>query len=319
MKKGLIITVYFLLGIVITTFSQSFNVNFLFKPGVTVATESVMPSAVNDSIDFQLKKYSFQFSQPLKTKVGIKGLSLKDFSLKKLDVKGSQLFLNYTFSVIQPKLTNDNSFENLYKGGIGLTAITASIKKGIWLYAANVYATENSTTIKEGLTPNLRAYVANIKTKNLKTFYFYGGGILVNQGKVIPFPLLGLRTKLAPRLRTELIIPLHFKLNYRFNSKLNLDGVAHFNGINTIYREGSAFQGNDQTLNLRQLKTYLALNCKIGKHYRLKFEGGYSSMQQIYSWSERTSQKLDAAPYVGIAFNYSFGKSVFGNFINQAE
>jgi len=299
--------------------AQSINVDFLFSPGVTLGTEYLMPSAINDSTDFQLSKYNFKYNQPLKTKIGIKGLKFKDFSFKKLDAKASQIFLNYSFSIIQPSLTDNNSYEKLYKVGFGVTAITASIRKGIWLYSGNISATENTTTLSENLTPNFRGYFANIKTKNLKTFYFYGAGLVINQGQFIPFPLLGIKTKLGSKLRTEIILPLHIKFNYRFNNKVNLDIVTHFNGINSVYREGSTFKNNDQTLNFRQLKSYIALNSKLGKHYKIKIEGGYSSFQQIYSWSDKTSQKIDSAPYVAISVNYHFGKSVFGNFINQAE
>lgn len=305
------------LGLVSSGFSQSFNTGILFSPGVTVGTEYLTPSAIDDSTDFQLTKFKFQVSQPLKTKIGI---DLKNFDFKKMDAKASQIFLNYGFSVVQPNVTDNTNFENLYKGSVGITALTASARNGIWLYSANVYATENSTTLTNSFTPNIRGYIANIKTKNLKTFYFYGAGILVNQGQIIPFPLLGLKTRLgSSNFRTEIIIPLHLKLNYRFNNKVNMDAVAHFNGINTMYRQGSGFSDNDQTLNFRQLKTYLALNAKLGGHYKLKIEGGYSSFQQFYSWSNKTSQKIDAAPYVGISINYYFGKSVFGNFMNQGE
>ena len=307
------------LGTVTPIFSQSFNTGILFNPGITFGSEFLMPSAINDSTDFQLAKYKLQFSQPLKTKIGIEGLTLKDFSFKKLDAKASQIFLNYNFSVFQPKITNNNSFENIYNAGIGLTAITASLRNGIWVYSANVFASENENTLTKSFTPNFRAYVANLKTKNFKTFYFYGGGLLINQGQFIPFPLLGLRTKLSSNLKLEIILPLHTKLNYQINNNVDIDVVAHFNGINTVYRQGSVFSNNDQTLNFRQLKTYLALNSQLVKHYKLKIEGGYSSLQQFYSWENKTSQKIDAAPYVGISLTYSFGKSVFGNFINQGE
>ena len=308
-----------MMGIVSTTFSQSLNVDFLFNPGVTLGTEYLMPSALNDSTDFQITKYNFQFSQPLKTKIGIKGLDLKNFSFKKLDAKASQLFLNYNLSVIQPNVGDNNSFETLYKAGFGFTAVTASIKKGIWLYSANVYATENSSTLSESFTPNFRGYIANIRTKNLKTFYIFGAGLLVHQGQFIPFPLLGIKTKLAKKLRVEIILPVHAKLNYRFNKKMNLDAVVNYNGINTVYREGSKFNNNDQTLNFRQLKTYLALNTKLGKHYKIKLEAGYASFQRVYKWSNKSSQTVNSAPYIGISINYNFGKSVFGNFMNRAE
>ena len=319
MRKKVTIALLIYLGIAASAVAQSFNAGFLFNPGITVGTEYLMPAAISDSSDFGSTKYNVQFSQPLKTKIGIKALSLKDFSFKKLDAKASQLFLNYSFGVVQPTITDNNNFENIYKASIGLTAITASIRKGIWIYSANVSVAENSSTFGGDITPNARGYVANIKLKNLNTFYFYGGGLLLNQGKLIPFPVLGLRTNLGKHLKTEVILPLHVKFNYAFNKKVDLDMVAHFNGINTIYRQGSAYGNNDATLNFRQLKTYLALNAKLGTHYKIKIEGGYSSLQQVYSWSAETSTEVDPAPYVGISFNYSFGKSVFGNFMNRAE
>ena len=306
-------------GMVSTTFSQSFNIDFLFTPGVTLGSEYLMSSEIDDSTDFQLAKYNFQYSQPLKTKVGVKGLDLKSFSFKKLDARASQLFLNYSFSVIQPTVTDDNRFENLYKGGFGFTAITASLKKGIWMYSANVYATENSTTLTKSFTPNLRGYLVNIKTKNLKTFYIFGGGLLVHQDQFIPFPLLGIKTKLAPKLRTEIILPVHIKLNYRINKKISLDAVAHYNGINSVYREGEAYNNTDQTINVRQLKTYMSVNAKISKHYKLKIEAGYSSFQRFYSWNNKSSESISGAPYFGVSINYNFGKSVLGNFMSQAE
>jgi hypothetical protein len=319
MRKGFFINLLFIVGFANLSFSQSINTGILFNPGVTLGTEYIMPSAINDSTDFQLTKYNVQFSQPLKTKIGIEGLTLKDFSFKKLDAKASQLFLDYTFSVAQPTFT-DNNLKNIYKAGIGLTAVTASARKGIWIYSAKVFASENEETLTKSFTPNFRGFIANVKTKNFKTFYFYGAGLLVNQGKLIPFPLLGLKTRFgSSNFRAELIIPLHAKLNYRFNNKVNIDAVVHFNGINTIYREGSAYEGNDKTLNFSQLKTYLALNSQLGKQYKLKIEGGYSNFQQIYSWENKTTQKIDPAPYVGISLTYSFGKSVFGNFVNQGD
>ncbi len=300
-----------------SVFSQSFNVGFLFSPGLTVGTEYLTPSAINESSDFQLIKYNVKFSQPLKTKFG---LDLKKFDLKKMDAKASQIFLNYGFGVAQPTVTNSDNFENIYRLNVGLTAVTASVRKGVWLYSGNVFAAENKNTFSESFTPNFRGYVANVKIKNLKTFYFYGAGLLVNQGTFIPFPLLGLKTRLgSSNFRTEIIIPLHAKLNYRFNNKVNLDMVAYFNGISTVYRKGSGFSDNNQTLNLSQLRTYLALNTKLGGHYKLKVEAGYAMLQTITSWQDGTTQDVAAAPYVGLSLNYYFGKSVLGAFMSQAE
>ncbi|MFB0925578.1 MAG: hypothetical protein QMB65_09905, partial [Vicingaceae bacterium] len=161
------------------------------------------------------------------------GIELKNFNFKEMDAKTSQLFLDYNFTVIQPNLTEDNSFETIYTGGIGLTAVTASVRNGIWIYSANIFASENKTTFSENFIPNFRGYVAHIKTKDLKTFYFYGAGLLVQQGRFVPFPLLGIKTKNASKFRVEFILPVHLKLNYRINKKVSIDGIVSYNGINT--------------------------------------------------------------------------------------
>ncbi len=319
MKRKITITLFIYFGSIASLIAQSLNVGFLFSPGVTFSTDYLMPSAINDSTDFQLTRYNFQVSQPLKTKIGIKGLSLKDFSFKKLDAKASQLFLNYGFTVVQPNVDENGNFETIYKPKIGFTAITASIRKGIWIYSANIYAEESAESIGKDFTPNARGYILNVKTKNLKTFYFYGGGLAVHQGRVIPFPILGLRSRLSKKIKTEIILPVQIAFNYEFNKKVNIDLMAQFSGLNSIYRNGSGYSDNHQTVNYRQLKTFLSLNAKLGKHYKVRIEGGYSSLQHLYSWTAKTSQQIESAPYVGISLNYNFGKSVFGNFMNRAE
>ena len=316
MQKKLTILFLICSGVHFSGFSQSLNVDFLFNPGFTLETEYLAPSVTDDSLDFQLSKTNFRFTQPLKTKLGI---DLKDFNLKKMDAKASQLFLEYHLNVIQPNMSNGNSFETLYKGGVGLTAITASVRKGIWIYSANIYGLENESTLSESFTPNFQGYLLNIKTKNLKTFYFYGGGFLVQQGRLIPFPLLGIKTKLTRKLRFEVVAPVYLRLNYRMSKKVSIDGIVGYNGINTVYRQGSAINGSDESIYLRQLKTCLSLNAKLGKRYKFKLDVGYSSLQKLYAWGNSSGQRLSASPFIGVAVNYNFGKSVFGNFMTKGS
>ncbi|MBL4594781.1 MAG: hypothetical protein JKX68_13350 [Flavobacteriales bacterium] len=315
MKKTFLI-VGFLVSLSTQVNAQSFHIDFLFHPGATVGAEYLFPSAINDSVDFQLTKYKFQVTQPLKTKFGI---DLKGFNFKKMDAKASQVFLSYNLSVTQPSVTDNGFYENIYTGGFGITAITASIRKGIWLYSANVFASENSTTLKENFTPNARGYIANVKIKNLKFIYFYGGGLLFFEGKLYPFPVLGFRAKLSSKLRAELVLPISAKINYKVNKKLNLDLATAFSGINAIFREGSALQGDDNTMIFSRLKTYFGVNAKLGKQYKIKTELGYSMLQRIDGLSIGYTQNIDPSPYISVSINYNFGKSVFGDFVNRVE
>ena len=238
MKRAFFIVIIFSLGLVTRGFSQSFHLDFLFNPGITVGSEYVAPSAFNDSTDFQLVKYKTQFVLPLKTKLGVKGLKWKDFSFKDLDLKASQIFLNTKFSVIQPSLSQENNFENIYNGNIGITALTASIKNGIWLYSANLYFAENATTISESPMPNFLGYVAKVKIESLKFQYFYGASILVNQGKFYPVPIIGVSQKFSSKFKGSIIFPLEAKLSYKPDHKTSIDLVGNFDGVNSIFREG---------------------------------------------------------------------------------
>ncbi len=315
MNKAILIVIFLNLGIAFQTVAQSFHINHLFNPGLTIGTDYQFHSEINDSTDFQIVKYKVQFVKPVKTKFGV---ALKDFDIKKVDAKASQIFLATKFSLAKPSITNNN-YEDIYKGEIELTAITASIKNGIWVYAGNIYFEESSTTFKKYLTPNLRAYTAYINIKHLKFIYFYGATMVINQGRFYPLPLFGFRAKLTSQLKAEVIIPVHIKLNYELNKKINFDLAGYFSGINAIDRQGSVLKKNDNTLNLRELKTYLAINAKLAKHYKMKAEVGYAYSQKIHALSNDFEQNMSSAPYASISLNYNFGNSVFGNFIDRTE
>ena len=314
--KTTTILLILLVGCCTQTVAQSFRVESLFGPGLTVGTDYLFPSATNDSTNFSLVKYKVQFVKPLKTKLGV---DLKDFNFKKIDAKASQLFLTTKFSIAQPNMSQNNYFKNIYKGELELTAITASIRNGIWVYAANLYAEESALSFKKSFTPNLRAYTAYVSVKNFKFIHFYGIGMVINQGKIYPLPIAGFRKKLTNKLNGELIVPVHIKLTYTLNKKMSCDLASYYSGINAIYRQGSAFQKNDKTLNLRMLKTYLALNTNFGKHYKLKTEVGIAYSQEIGALSSDFSQDMSSTPYFSVSLNYDFGNSVFGNFVNRTE
>jgi len=318
MKRLLTIFIIFLIGST-ASFAQSFNAGFLFGPGLTMGVDYVPDAAINDSTNFQFTKYKVQYVLPLKTKFGVKGLDLKNFSLKKLDAKASQIFLNTRFSVIQPSQNNTDFYENIYSGTLGITAITASIKNGIWMYSANVYFSENSTTITESPMPNFLGYIANIRIKSLKFMYFYGASLAVNQGKFVPIPILGFSAKLNSKFNATLLFPVQAKITYKASKNIKLELASNYDVLNTIYREGSSFQNNNNSINYSQLKTYIGLNTKLNNNFDLFFEGGYSSFKKVNAIHSDFSQNVDASWYGSFSIRYRFGKSVFENFLNKQQ
>lgn len=312
MSKKIIIGLLFCLGAIAPTFSQSLQLDFLFSSGLTYSSEFHGAAQVNDSVDFNFSKHQLQFVLPLKTKIN---LDLKNFDFKKMNLSSSQLFLTSKIGVNQSSFT-DKSTNNIYKASIGITGLNAGIRQGIWIYSANIYVDESDKSYNGNLVPNFRGYGARVKVKSFDFIYFYGAGLVINQGKFYPVPILGFQKKVAKNLKARIVFPLEAKLNYKVNAKLNVDLGANFDGVNTIYRQGSVLNDNDATVNYRQLKPYLALNTKIAKQFKLKLEGGLSVAQQYTVIQKNYSQSLGATYYVAFSLNYQFGKSLFGQFVN---
>jgi hypothetical protein len=310
MSKKIIIAVLICWGKV--TFSQSLQLDFLFSSGLTYSSEFHGTAQVNDSVDFNFNKHQLQFVLPLKTKIN---LDLKKLDFKKMNLSSSQLFLTSKIGLNQSSFT-DKSTNNIYKASIGITGLNAGIRQGIWIYSANIYVDESDKSYNGNLVPNFRGYGGRVKVKSFDFIYFYGAGLVVNQGKFYPVPILGFQKKVAKNLKARIVFPIEAKLNYKANSKLNFDIGANFDGLNTIYRQGSVFNDTDGSVNYRQLKPYIALNTKIAKQFKLKLEGGMSVAQQYTVIQKDYSENLGASYYVAFSLNYQFGKSLFGQFVN---
>jgi len=312
MNKVNYILVVFIALITSTCYSQSFNVRSIFNSGATAGIEYLSPSAVNDSTNFQLTKYKVQFVKVLRTKEG----ELEYFNRENVDAKANQLFLTSKFSLARPTLSRDSYFEDIYRGELELTYISVSNKKGLWIHAVNVSAEENQTTLKNSLSPNFRAYSVYIHVKNLKFIPFIGPGVSVNQGKYYVLPVFGFRAKLSPKLAAELIVPVHVKLKYNLSERVELELASYYSAINAIYRKGSYYTDDDNTLNLKQLKTYFAINTKLSDHYKFKVELGYAVLQKIDALSIAYTQTLSPMPYCNVSFNYNFGNSILYKYFN---
>lgn len=296
----------------LTLKSQGLQLDFLFSSGLTYSSEFHGAASIDDSTDFNFNKHKLQFIIPLKTKIN---LDLKNFNLKKMNLSSSQLFLTSKIGLNQSSITNGET-NSIYKASFGITGLNAGIRQGIWIYSANIYFDESDETYNKNVVPNFRGYGARVKVKSFDFIYFYGAALVVNQGKFYPVPVLGFQKKLAKNLKTRIVFPIEAKLNYKVNSKLGIDVGANFDGLNTIYREGSAFNNTDASVNYRQLKPYLALNSKIAKQFKLRLEGGMSLAQQYRSIENGSSQDVGETFYLAFSLNYQFGKSLFGQFVN---
>ncbi len=314
MKKAFLLIALFCLGFVFRAYSQSFNVRSIFNSGATFGCEYLAPSSINDSTDFQQTKYKVQFVKVLRTKE----VDLERFNMKDSDAKANQLFLASRFSLARPRLSTDNYFNDIYRAEFELTYISASWKRGLWVHAVNISAVESEETYLSNISPNFRAYSIYVHVKNFDFVPFIGPGLTVYQGKFLPVPVFGFRAKITPKFVAELIVPVHAKLKYELpNADLEL--VTYYSAINAIYREGSHYKDNDNTLNLQQLKSYFAVNTKLSEHYKFKVELGYAFYQQIDALSTDFVQDMSSMPFVNVSLNYNFANSILYRFFNDPD
>ena len=315
MKKTFFILITLLIGWSTNCLSQSFNVRSIFNSGATGGVEFLSPSSINDSTNFQLTKYKTQFVKVLRTRE----VDLEKFDMNNNEARANQLFLISKFSVAKPNLTNNNYFEDIYNGELELIYITASWRRGVWLHAANVSATESDESFKNSFTPNFRAYSVYAHVKNLKFVPFVGPGVAINQGKFFALPVFGFWKRITPQSTFEIIVPVHVKLKYNLADKVEFELATSYSRIHAVYREGSIYNGNDNTINLRQLKNHIGINTRLSEYYKFKVEIGYAFLQELDGLSSNYSQQINPAPYFNLSFNYNFRNSILYKFFNEGD
>ena len=110
-----------------------------------------------------------------------------------------------------------------------------------------------------------------------------------------------------------------YKLKYNLADKVEFELATSYNRIHAVYREGSIYNGNDNTINLRELKSHLGINTRLSEYYKFKLEIGYAFLQELDGLSSSYSQKMGSAPYFNISFNYNFRNSILYKFFNEGD
>ncbi|MCH8319235.1 MAG: hypothetical protein IIA88_12215 [Bacteroidetes bacterium] len=283
---------------------------------MSIGTEYTLPAEINDSASssFQISKYRAQLVLPIRTKMGI--------SFKKLDAKASQLFLTFNTSLRRPDIGLFNEKQSIYTIAVGVTGLSASIRSGLWVYSANLYFSESKGSTSSP-TPNFLGYIARIRLNNLRFIYFYGAGLVYNQGIVIPIPLLGFTYKLNKDWRVTLIFPVQAKLTCKFSKKANINLISTLSGFNAVFRENSYFGEDFLTINYSHLKNNVSFNYKFNSNFKIIAEAGITTFRKlsflekdskIYFFDAKKAKEnytIRTAPYAGISLYYNFGNSLF--------
>ncbi|MBW8051014.1 MAG: hypothetical protein FVQ77_11890 [Cytophagales bacterium] len=294
-------------------FAQSIHVGFLFKPGLSIGTEYTLPAEINDTAKFQISKYRAQLVLPIRTKMGI--------SFKKLDAKASQLFLTFNTSLRRPDIGLFDEKQSIYTIALGLTGLSASIRSGLWVYSANLYFSESKGTISSP-TPNFLGYVARIRLNNLRFIYFYGAGLVYNQGRVLPVPLLGFTYKLNKDWRVTMIFPVQAKLTCKFSKKVSINLISTLSGFNAVFRESSYFGEDFLAINYSHLKNNVSFNYKFKSNFKVIAEAGITTFRRLSfldAKEVKEAYSIRTAPYAGVSLYYNFGNSLFESKIEGVD
>lgn len=259
-----------------------------------------------------MSKHKVQFVKVLRTKE----VDIEKFDREDKDAKANQLFLISRFSFAKPEASNQDVFETIFNGELELIYITLSRRRGAWLHNVNVSATESEETFKNSFTPNFRAYSVYAHVKNLDFVPFIGPAVGVNQGRFFVLPVIGFWTKLTSELTVEIIAPIHAKIKYNLADKIEFELGSALNAFQPVYREGSKYSGDDNTINLRQFKNHLGIGTVLSQHYKIKIELGHASFQKVRTMNEDFSQEMESSFYVNLSFNYNFGNSILYDFFN---
>lgn len=293
--------------------AQSLSLPFLFKTGYRI-NYLYLPEQNNVDIRYQMQQVQFQSMFSLKSKAS---LELANFNFSKMDVGFRQTFLSINAGVrffdsnITPEI---RTFGNL---SLGLTHIRAGIRKGVWLYMANIGTVQDLNAINT-IQPFGVVGVANIGILGLKKQNIFGAALAYTQaGRFLPVPIIGFNRQLSNKWDFNLLLPVSLAFNYQWNNKTNIRlrvnpqfFQVNMNNINNRFLPNS----DDKTVTLqnRQLEINTILQYKYHKNLRFVIQAGAVIGNQLsLQQNKNTYQKNDFDIFpqflAGIHFNLSDG------------
>ncbi len=297
---------------------QSLSLPFLFKTGYRVNYLYVPEQAQND-VRYQMQQIQFQSMFSIKSKAS---LDLADFKLSKMDVGFRQTFLSINGGVRffdSNIITNPRTFANI---SLGITHISAGIRKGVWLYTGNIGTVQDVENTNE-IRPFGIVGVANIQILGLKKQNIFGVAVAYTQaGRLLPIPIIGLNRRLSDKWDLNLFIPVNISFNYNRNRKTTLKfrinpQFFQVNLNNTVPRflpnvTNNIPQNNAITLQNSQLEINTTLQYKYHKNLRLVAQiggvfGNQLSLQQDKKVYEKFNFDIFPQFLVGVHFNLSDG------------
>jgi hypothetical protein len=296
----------FLLSISVSH-AQHFALSRLFYPNVTLKADYTVPSSLDGTRDFGLRKTGFLGIIPVQSEVQL-GYSLR----KKFDLRAVHTVMLAQFNQVQPTLDGNDLPTNGYKTlSLGVIRMQASIKDRLWVYGGGLGMTETNETFFSP-QPFFWGGAARMHILGLRTQIMYGSVLAYNQ-KLRFIPVFGINKGLGRQWRASAMLPFMANVNYKATKWFNVDMFTGLNG----YSGGFMVQTPEEKMlrreNYRQIKFGVAGNAHLFTVLNVSLEAGVTTFRQLRTFNSArenlTSYTPGTTPYVGASVRYITSRS----------
>lgn len=309
MKKILLL---WLISLPLASFSQSFDLVQIFRPGIKIGAE-YMPDAKfehADSLKFGSRRGNIQIIVPLQSRV--------DMSLKNLDIRAKQTFWTINASYREPSISFIEKQRQLYTFSMGITGLKAGLRSGLWFYTAQIGMSEDANTLNEW-KPTFGGLLVKFHVINLKSAFIYGAGAFYNNKQFIPAPIFGYYRRFSKKANFLAVLPAQIRFGYNPSKSVGMSWQVSPAGFRSGFSNAApdaifSNKGERILLNYRQLKLSMGLNIRFSRQSRLLLEGGWLTARQV-RFADNAGEllykhKIQAGAFVGATLQLNLGKAI---------
>lgn len=270
--------------------------------------------SINDTVKYGMSRARMTFIIPLNGKVAL--------DLKNLNIAAHQSFLGINAGVRETRFSRLISTNQVYNAALGFTHIRASIKNGFWIYHARALydldLKNSSNDVFSAAGAAVKIYVKGINKINI-----FGFGVAYSK-RIIPFPIIGFRRKLAEKLTLTTVLPLEIDLNYNLSPKFEFEFKNSISALKTGFLVDVSnpylekYRNDNVVLSNYNYLSTLLLIFKPNGNLQIYTEGGAYPFLQLRLTEDDDKTGISKyshyfAPYVSVTIRYSIGKFLFGS------
>jgi len=287
-------------------FAQDIGLSSFFRPGARVSALYLPEKDLGNGETLEMSQLRTSLIIPVGGKAS--------FSLKDLEAKASQHFINVSAGFRQANWNVLPSESQIANFSVGFTGISGKLGSGIWFYTGQAGFLQDLDVNTEA-SPFAVLAAMKIKIKGLNKQNFYGLGVAYNGKRFLPIPLIGLRRKIADKTHITAIFPVQLDVTTKLSSKTQL---SFLNTVNGFANQTEVAPNQERLMTFGGLRNSLILKYKISKGFSLWLEGGVFSFAQLQLFDTDRDQKFTQSeanftPFASVTARINFGKALIGS------